>query len=88
MTLSTALGDPVCDTGVALRMGGSSLSANFSLGIVAELGVASDKRLDLGITNVLSIEEPDPLESEFLRRFSTALRVVHGFDMAVTVASV
>lgn len=81
--------EPAWDAGVEFRMGGSSLSANISLGTIAELGVvASDMRLDFGITNVLSIEEPDPLESEFLRRFSTALRVVHGFDVAVAVASV
>lgn len=36
---------------------------------------------------VLGVEEPVPFESEFLRRFSTALELVHGLDVAVAVAS-
>lgn len=69
-------------------MGGSSLSTNVSLGKITELGAASDRRLDWGTTNPLNIEPDDPLESEFRRRLSTALRVVHGFDVAVAVACV
>lgn len=69
-------------------MGGSSLSTNVSLGKITELGAASDRRLDLGTTNPLNIEPDDPLESEFRRRLSTALRVVQGFDVAVALACV
>lgn len=69
-------------------MGGNSLSTNVSLGKITEFGAASDRRLDFGTTNPLSIEPDDPLESEFRRRLSTVLRVVHGFDVAAAVACV
>lgn len=36
---------------------------------------------------VLGVDDPEPFEREFLRRFSTALRLVHGLDVAVAVAS-
>lgn len=94
---SWTLGVDDRDCGVAARIGGSSLSAYTSGEITIDWLLAEEEELDENDDDddagrssdllVLGVDEPVSFEREFLRRFSTALRLVHGLDVAVAVAS-
>ena len=85
------------DCGVAARMGGSSLSAYTSGGRTIDWLLVEEEEFDENDDDedtgrssdllVLGVDEPVPFEREFLRRFSTALRLVHGLDVVVAVSS-